>query len=152
MTRHATNPVARTSATLSARHALLFLLIAAVCSACVTSIAPPPVSDNSAVLVLVDGARADATAGKFGTAAASIERALRIEPRNAYLWHELAQIHFQQGDWAQTESHAARSNSFAGGNKLLRAVNWRLIAEARTGRGDDAGARVARDRAGEQER
>jgi Tfp pilus assembly protein PilF len=137
---------------LFARYALLSLLIAALCSACVTTIAPPPVSDNSAVVALVDGARTDVTAGKFATAAASIERALRIEPKNPYLWHELAQIHFQQGDWVQAESHAARSNSWAGGNKPLRAANWRLIAEARAGRGDDAGARVARDRAGELER
>jgi Tfp pilus assembly protein PilF len=137
---------------LPATRVLVSLCLTVLLAGCVTTLAPPPVSDNNAVVALVDGARADATAGKFGTAAASIERALRIEPRNAYLWHELAQIHFQQGDWAQTESHAARSNSFAGGNKLLRAANWRLIAEARAGRGDDAGARVARDRAGEQER
>ncbi len=140
------------SGALFARYALLSLLIAALCSACVTTLAPPPVSDNSAVVALVDGARADVTAGKFATAAASIERALRIEPKNPYLWHELAQIHFQQGDWVQAESHAARSNSWAGGNKPLRAANWRLIAEARAGSGDDAGARVARDRAGEMER
>jgi Tfp pilus assembly protein PilF len=132
--------------------AFVSLCLAVLLAGCVTMLAPPPVSDNSAVLALVDGARADATAGKFGTAAASIERALRIEPKNPYLWHELARIHFQQGDWVQAESHAARSNSFAGGNKPLRAANWRLIAEARAGSGDDAGARVARDRAGEMER
>jgi Tfp pilus assembly protein PilF len=137
---------------LPAMRAFVSLCLAVLLAGCVTMLAPPPVSDNSAVLALVDGARADATAGKFGTAAASIERALRIEPKNPYLWHELARIHFQQGDWVQAESHAARSNSFAGGNKPLRAANWRLIAEARAGSGDDAGARVARDRAGEMER
>ena len=52
--------------------------------------APPPVSrsENVAVAGLMESARADAAAGKLSTAAASIERALRIEPRNPRLWQE----------------------------------------------------------------
>jgi Flp pilus assembly protein TadD len=106
---------------------------------------PPPVarSENTAVAGLRETARADAAAGKLSTAAASIERALRIEPRNPRLWQELARIRFQQGQFAQVESVAARSNSFAGTDNALRAENWRLIAQAREARGDADGARVA---------
>jgi hypothetical protein len=47
---------------------------------------------------------------------------------------------------------AARSSSWAGSDNRLRAENWRLIAEARERRGDDAGARAAIERAEKLER
>jgi ATP/maltotriose-dependent transcriptional regulator MalT len=52
-------------------------------------------------------------------------------------------MRLMQGDYAQAESVAARSNSWAGGDGRLRAENWRLIAQARAARGDAAGARAA---------
>jgi predicted Zn-dependent protease len=95
----------------------------------------------------MESARADAAAGKLSTAAASIERALRIEPRNPRLWQELARVRLQQTQFAQAENMAARSNSFAGSDNALRAENWRLIAQAREARGDADGAQAARDSA-----
>ena len=92
-------------------------------------------------------ARADAAAGRLANAAATLERALRIEPRNPRLWQELARVRLKQGQYAQAESVAARSNSWAGSDNALRAENWRLIAEARTARGDGEGARAALDTA-----
>ena len=113
------------------------------------SAAPPPISrsENVAVAGLMESARADAAAGKLSTAAAAIERALRIEPRNPRLWQELARLRLQQGQFTQAESVAARSNSFAGNDSALRAENWRLIAQSRVARGDDDGARAARESA-----
>jgi predicted Zn-dependent protease len=110
---------------------------------------PPPVarSENIAVAGLMESARADAAAGKLSTAAASIERALRIEPRNPRLWQELARVRLQQNQLVQAENVAARSNSFAGSDSALRAENWRLIAQAREARGDADGAREARESA-----
>lgn len=95
---------------------------------------------------LMEGARTDARAGRLANAAASLERALRIEPRNPRLWQELARVRLQQGEFAQAESTAARSNSWAGNDDSLRAENWRLIAETRTARGDAEGARAALER------
>ena len=95
----------------------------------------------------MDTARTDAAAGRLANAAATLERALRIEPRNPRLWHELARVRLKQGQYAQAESVAARSNSWAGSDNALRAENWRLIAEARTARGDAEGARTALDAA-----
>jgi len=111
--------------------------------------APPPVSrsENVAVAGLMESARADAAAGKLSTAAASIERALRIEPRNPRLWQELGRVRLQQTQFAQAENMAARSNSYAGSDNALRAENWRLIAQAREARGDADGAQAARDAA-----
>ena len=59
-------------------------------------------------------------------------------------------MRLKQGDYAQAESVAARSNSWAGGDNALRAENWRLIARAREARGDAAGARAALDAAERQ--
>ncbi len=112
--------------------------------------APPAHTENLAIAGLLLGARTDAAAGRLANAAASLERALRIEPRNPRLWQELARVRLKQGDYAQAESTAARSNSWAGSDNALRADNWRLIAHAREARGDAEGARVALETAERQ--
>jgi Tfp pilus assembly protein PilF len=138
----------------------IFLALVALILAGCAARQPAPVSDialpspahaeNPAIASLMDGARADAAAGRLGNAAATLERALRIEPRNPRLWQELARVRLKQGDYAQAESTAARSNSWAGGDSALRTDNWRLIAQARDARGDAAGARAALDAAERQ--
>jgi cytochrome c-type biogenesis protein CcmH/NrfG len=70
----------------------------------------------------------------LGSAAATLERALRIEPRNPRLWHELARVRLRQGDYSQAESTAARSNAWSGADSELRAANQRIIEEARAAR------------------
>jgi predicted Zn-dependent protease len=107
--------------------------------------APAPRSENVAIAGLMENARADAAAGRLANAAATLERALRIEPRNPRLWQELARVRLKQGQYAQAESVAARSSSWAGSDNALRAENWRLIAESREARGDAEGARQARE-------
>jgi tetratricopeptide (TPR) repeat protein len=115
---------------------------------------PPPPSplpssapghvESPAIASLMDSARADNAAGRLANAAASLERALRIEPRNPRLWQELSRVRLSQRDYVQAESCAARSNSWAGSDDgALRADNWRLIAQAREARGDADGAKAA---------
>lgn len=111
---------------------------------------PAPAIESAAIASLMDGARQDVAAGRLANATASLERALRIEPRNPRLWQELARVRLKQGEFAQAESVAARSNSWAGGDNRLRAENWRLIAQSREARGDAAGARAALDAAERQ--
>lgn len=116
-------------------------------SACATtSIIETPVSGNPAVIALADNARTDIADYQYGRAAASLERALRIEPRNARLWHELAQVRLQQEEYRQAESLALRSNRFAGDNNVLRRANWKLIAESREKLGNMTGAQKALER------
>ena len=105
--------------------------------------ARPGPKENVAVAGLMDSARNDASAGKYPSAAASLERALRIEPRNPRLWQELARVRLKQGDYVQAENLAARSTGWAGSDNQLRADNWRIIAAAREARGDRAGAQTA---------
>lgn len=64
-------------------------------------------------------------------AAALLERALRIEPRNAYLWHRLANIRLQQGRYGMAESLAEKSNSLVTEDETLRQRNAELIETAR---------------------
>jgi len=97
--------------------------------------AAPARAENFAIAGLMQSARADSAAGRLANAAASLERALRIEPRNPRLWHELARVRLMEGNYAQAESTAARSNTWAGADPELRAANLRLIEEARAARG-----------------
>ena len=138
------------------RLALAFLLLAGCATApepeappAETPAPPPPAAEQSrenvAIAALVDSARADAAAGRLPNAAASLERALRIEPRNPRLWQQLAQVRLQQGDYAQAESLAQRSNTWGGTDNRLRAQNWSLIAQSRQARGDSDGARKAQE-------
>jgi Tfp pilus assembly protein PilF len=107
----------------------------------------PPHPETPAIASLLDNARLDSQAGRYANAGASLERALRIEPRNPRLWQELARVRLSQRDYAQAESCAQRSSSWAGEDKALRADNWQLIAKAREARGDSAGAKEALDAA-----
>ncbi len=87
--------------------------------------------------------------GDLAGAVASIERALRIEPRNAYLWNRLAQLRLDQGQGKRAEELAAKSTSLAGADIKLKSDNWRLIAKARRSAGDEHGAARAEYKATE---
>ncbi len=107
---------------------------------------PAPAPATTAVLALLDTARNQGSTGNLDGAAASLERALRIEPRNARLWSELAAVRLQQQQAQQAEQLAAKSNALAPRDTLLQQSNWRIIAEARRLRGDAGGARAAEQR------
>jgi Tfp pilus assembly protein PilF len=130
----------------------LTAVLAAGCAVIRPGAAPTPVSENAAVLALVDTAHLDVDAGRYPNAVAGLERALRLEPKNPRLWQELARVRLREGDFTQAESLAARSNSWAGDNSDLRAQNWRVIAEARAARGDESGAKAALERVKQLER
>jgi Tfp pilus assembly protein PilF len=109
-----------------------------------------PHAESAAIASLMEGARTESAAGRPANAAASLERALRIEPRNPRLWHQLSRVRIEQREYVQAENCAARSNSWAGSDAALRAENWRLIAQAREARGDTEGARTALETAERQ--
>ncbi len=98
------------------------------------------------VISLVKTARAALNSGRFDQAGSSLERALRIEPRNPWVWQALASLHVltQQGE--QAESEANKAISLAKRNPYLEVESWRLIAEARKQRGNIAGAAEAESR------
>ena len=100
-------------------------------------------SGSPAVIALLNRAQSDTDSGHRDAAGAAIERALRIEPRNAWLWYELAQLRLLQGQYAQAISLARKSISFAARDRRLLALNWRVIGNARVAQGNADGAQEA---------
>ena len=90
---------------------------------------------SSPVQSLLEESHRLQASGDLAGAVASIERALRIEPRNAYLWNRLAHLRLDQGEGKRAEELAAKSTSLAGSDSKLKADNLSLIARARGGSG-----------------
>ncbi len=105
-----------------------------------------PAAGDAAVEVLVARADDQMLGGRPELSAATLERALRISPRDPRLWQRLAQVRLDMGHAERAEGLASRSNSLAEGDRALQRENWRLIAAARRLRGDEPGAREAEER------
>lgn len=104
--------------------------------------------DKKAVVVaLLENAEARMESGDKASAAATLERALRLEPKNAMLWHRLGLIRLQQKNWQQAINLAKRSNSLAARDYYLQSANWKLIAQANSRAGNKAAAKQAADMA-----
>lgn len=86
-----------------------------------------------AVATLLARAQIKQGQARWEQAAELLERALRIEPRNAQLWHRLAKIRLQQGRYGMAESLAQKSNALAKDDETLKRLNAELIAAARRG-------------------
>lgn len=111
------------------------------------TVTPTMSSGGPAVIALLERADQQYINQDLDAAAASLERALRIEPRNPLLWHRLASIRLDQGQIDQAMQMAAKSNSLAGNNHSLSARNWQLISLAYRAKGDLEAARSAEDKA-----
>lgn len=85
---------------------------------------------SSVVRDLMKKAQDQRQSGDFDGAANSLERALRIEPRNAQIWSRLAGVRYSQESWKKAIQLAAKSNTLAGQNKTLRRENWYLMSNA----------------------
>ena len=99
------------------------------------------------VAALLEEASRQEAANDLTAAVGSVERALRIEPRNAHVWHRLASLRMQQGRHAMAVELAAKSNSLAGGDAELVRHNWRLMARSYRAAGDSDSAKAAERKA-----
>ncbi len=96
------------------------------------AVAPAASSAASpAVAALLRLARSKAEAGHGEQAAATLERALRIEPRNPWLWHRLAVLRLQQGYWERSAELAKKSSLLARDHRRLLTGNLKVIQAAR---------------------
>lgn len=107
----------------------------------------PQTSASNVVVALLSDAEMSYQQGNFDNSVATIERALRIEPRNALLLYKLALIRLQQGQPELAENLAKKSELLAEGNAQLKKKNWLLIAEAREQQNNPQGASAARKKA-----
>lgn len=101
---------------------------------------------GKAVTGLLATASQHQAAGAYPAAVATLERALRIEPRSAHLWHRLADVRMQQGSHALAVDLAGKSTALAGSDMALKRSNWGIVAKAKRAQGDVAGARLAEQR------
>lgn len=108
---------------------------------------PAQSASSKPVRILLARADSEFDAGNLEQSAANLERAIRIAPRDAVIWHKLATVYLHQGEAEQAETMARKSNSLTTTNDSLWVRNWRVIAEARRLRGDTAGAKQAERRA-----
>ncbi len=107
-----------------------------------TSPARPP-----AVVALLGRVDSAAATGNPAQAAAELERALRISPRDGDLWLRLARVRMQQKQWQQAEAVALKCISLPESDAATKKAAWNLISSAREARGDSTGATAARRRA-----
>ena len=128
-----------------------------------TAMVPPPkVAPNypksaadisgGAVVSLMKQASQARAAGQYDQASGALERAVRIEPRNYFVWSALARNYLDKKLYDNAESIALKSNSLARGNVYVELENWKIISEARQAQGDAIGAVQAQSRLDEIQR
>ena len=108
----------------------------------------PVAKEGKAAGTLLASARQNVRAGQFSQAEMMLERALRLEPRNARLWHEMARVKYGQKDYGQVVQFCIKSNSLAGKDYGLIKQNWLLMEKAYLQLGEPEKARQARSKAG----
>jgi Flp pilus assembly protein TadD len=122
----------------------ILVLLAAMLSACAQLPATPDAAGSQQPAPLPDAGRAPTASptaalleqgrrqsadGEYDQAIASLERALRIEPGNPWLWLELAQIHRSAGNERQADAHARKALSLAGMDRAAEQAARRFLGE-----------------------
>ena len=102
---------------------------------------------SPAVSALVSAANQSSKSGDLEAAAVSIERAIRIDPRNGELLYKLAVLRIKQSKPVLAEDLAKKSALLADKDLTLKKNSWLLIAHAKEMQGDQAGAAEAREKA-----
>lgn len=94
--------------------------------------AEPEAGSGSAEAVqeLVASSRTSRASGDYAHALADIERAIRIDPRNPYLWLELGEIHLSRDDPRQAAATAKKAMSVAGADRAAKAAAEDLLERA----------------------
>ncbi len=100
-----------------------------------------------AASALVTQAHQQAGGGDTAQAAATLERALRIEPENPLVWIELGRVRLAENSPAQADAMGRKALALATGDPAALSSAWHLIADARRARGDNGGAADADRRA-----
>jgi tetratricopeptide (TPR) repeat protein len=102
---------------------------------------------GTAASALVAQARQQAGGGEYGPAAATLERALGIEPDNPLLWIELGRVRLGENNAPQADAMGRKALTLATGDAAAQAGAWRLIADALRVRGRNPDASEAERRA-----
>lgn len=85
---------------------------------------------SPAISVLIKQADLKIAQRQWSAAISIIERALRINPKQAEIWSRMAIAHLGDNNAEQAIHMAKRSNIYAGKNTQLKSYNWRLMSRA----------------------
>ncbi len=85
---------------------------------------------NAASRSLVNQANTQRQTKNFVQAAATLERALRIEPSNPLLWLEYGELRMDEGNYAQAENMGRKAVASASGDVRTQSRAWRLVADS----------------------
>jgi predicted Zn-dependent protease len=88
---------------------------------------PPP---QGAAASLYNQSRGLISQGQYRQAELTMERALRIEPKNGYYWYTMADIKYRQNKMSQAVQFCLKSKSLAGRDTRLINLNDALIRKA----------------------
>ena len=122
---------------------LAILVLIAICSACQ---APEPVPDNryqrtisntasasqaqsQPVIQLQNQALAAINEDQYQLAIDYLQRAIKIQPRNAWSWYYLADIYWRTGEYQRCQAMIERSKSYAGDDDQLAQANAELLGQ-----------------------
>ena len=87
-------------------------------------------ASREAVLGLLKQSENALRSQRYQEAENLLSRALRIEPSNAWLWHNMAVVKFYQEDYHQAIQQAFKSNNLEKNSARLTNDNWKLIAQS----------------------
>lgn len=107
----------------------------------------PAATLSPASKALVSQAQAQRDKGDFPGATATLERALRIEPRNPLLWIEMGRLRMDQRNFAQADAMGRKALTMAVGDDRTQSQAWQLIADSLRARDMNVQAQEAADRA-----
>ena len=108
-----------------------------------TKPAPPK---SSAAQTLLAQANTALASNEPRTAVVLLERAVRIEPREALLWIRLSKAHLQQGDTQVAFQHARKAIALAGSDSRKQTAAWLQLADVYQAQGRRSDAKNIRQR------
>jgi Flp pilus assembly protein TadD len=108
-----------------------------------------PATLSPASQALVTQAQAQRKRGDLPGATVSLERALRIEPRNPLVWIEMGRLRMDQRNFPQAEAMARKALSMSIGDDRTQSQAWLLVADSLRARGRNVEAQEAIERSKE---
>lgn len=101
---------------------------------------------TSATLALLQQSERAASSGSLAEAIAYLERAIRIEPRRADLWVQLAQLEVANQQPTAAIQYANKALALAGTRTDWQRDAWLVIADAKAAQGEIEDATKIRER------
>jgi Tfp pilus assembly protein PilF len=97
--------------------------------------APREFTLGPAATALVAQAHRQSGGGDYAQAAATLERAVRIEPDNPLVWIELGRVRLGENNGAQADAMGRKALALATGDPQAQSSAWHLIADGLRARG-----------------